>query len=131
MKANQLHVAQSNLRAIAWFLALLLAVAVAPLHAQVSVGCAPITRLLVADANNMHYRVYGLPAAALQAACPWAASNDPFVYTEPSDPGFIGKVAAINLAFNRRSTVCVTVQPVDFYSNGRLYCRIREIEINP
>ena len=77
-----------------------------------------ITQTFVTSATNMHFRVYGM---ANVAEC---ASGQNWAYINESDSGATTKISSLLAAYAAGQKVVLTLQPIDFYGNGKLYCQI-------
>ncbi len=85
-------------------------------------GWFKISEIYVSSANNMHFRVVGLPAGACPNGSNWA-------YVDEADTGAKGKISALLSAYVAGKNVHLWIETKDYYSNGQVYCQIAEFSI--
>jgi hypothetical protein len=83
-------------------------------------------KLIVANATNMHFRVLGMPGSFGDAHCP---NSRDWAFVGEGDSGAAAKIATLRSAYEQGRQVRLFVLPVDFSSNGKIYCRIVEVSV--
>jgi|GEM_PF-6700403 len=81
-----------------------------------------ISATMVYEANNMMFRVYGMPA---MSSCPGNA----WAYINEDDSGAKTKISTLLSAAAAGKTVVLDVAPVNFYNNGAYYCQIYSVTV--
>ena len=82
-----------------------------------------ITEIFVSSGTNMHFRVVGINSSLCPDAPTWAYINE-------NDHGASSKISTLLTAYAAKKNVQLIIEPVDFYSNGTLYCHIVELSVS-
>lgn len=82
-----------------------------------------IAQIYVSNADNMYFRVYDGDATAL------CTGGEHWAYINESDSGAKMKMAALMTASATSKQVVLVTEPIDFYTNGHIYCHITEVVV--
>lgn len=82
-----------------------------------------INKVFVSNAENFHFRVYGMPAMSF---CP---DGSTWAYINEADSGAKGKISTLLSAYAAGKDVVLYVTPTDPASNGKAYCKITEFMV--